>query len=90
MSSVGVFCRIEKSSVHILTCDLGRTLFWKKNAPTATNDISTMSGAMTLTSEMPLDFMAVSSTCSPRLPKVMSDARRMDNGSANGTIDRAA
>ena len=49
-----------------------------------------MSGAMTLTSEMPLDFMAVSSTCSPRLPNVINDANRMDSGNANGTIDRAA
>ena len=47
-------------------------------------------GLKTVSSEMPLDFMAVSSTCSPRLPNVMSEASKMASGKASGTIVRAA
>ena len=90
MSSVGEVCRIENSRVHIFTCDLGRTLFWKKKAPTATMAIRMASGFMMVVSEMPDDFKAVSSTCSPRSPKVISAASRILNGKASGTIDRAA
>ena len=90
MSRVGDFCLMEKSKVHIFTCDGGSTLFWKKKAPTLTSMINSVSGFITLSSEMPLDFIAVSSKCSPRLPNVMSEASNIDKGSASGTIDSAA
>ena len=36
-------------------------------------------------SEIPADFMASSSLFSPKLPNVISDANRVDKGSAIGT-----
>ena len=56
----------------------------------ATSTMSAMSGFMTVTSEMPDDFMAVSSTCSPRSPKVIIDASNMASGNAMGTSVSAA
>lgn len=47
-------------------------------------------GFITFSSETPDAFMAVSSKLSPRLPKVMSDASRMESGRAIGTMVRAA
>ena len=84
------FCLMENSKVHIFTCDCGSTSFWKKKAPTLTMAINTVSGFITLSNEIPLDFIAVSSKCSPRLPKVISDASNIDSGNAKGTIDTAA
>ena len=81
---------MEKSRVYIRACATGRTSFWKKKAPMAIATISTVSGFITLMSDIPEAFIAVSSKFSPRLPKVMSDARSMANGSARGTIVRAA
>ena len=81
---------MEKSSVHILTWDLGNALFMKKKAPMATNTIRMAIGFMMVVSEMPDDFRAVSSTCSPRSPKVISAASRMLNGNASGSNDKAA
>ena len=43
-----------------------------------------MSERMHFISEMPAALMAVSSELSPRLPKVMSDDRRMARGKACG------
>ncbi len=51
---------------------------------------SPISGFITLNSEIPPAFSAVSSKLSPRFPKVISDASRMANGKASGTIDNAA
>ncbi len=65
-------------------------MFWKKNAPTAMNEISTISGLITFSNEMPEAFIAVNSNFSPRLPKIISDASSMASGSAIGTIVRAA
>lgn len=73
-----------------MTCALGRMSFWKKKAPTAMPPMSTIRGAMTRSSETPEAFMAVSSDFSPRLPKVISEARRIASGNAMGTIDTAA
>jgi hypothetical protein len=39
---------------------------------------------------IPAAFIAVSSNFSPRLPKVISDARRMAKGKASGTTDTTA
>ena len=90
MSSVGDVCRIENSRVHIFTCDCGKTLFWKKNAPMDTSVMRMASGFMMVVNEMPDDLRAVSSMCSPRSPKVINAASRMLSGNASGTIDRAA
>ena len=49
-----------------------------------------MSGLITFRRDTPDDFIAVSSKCSPRLPKAMSEASKMDSGSAIGTIEIAA
>ncbi len=81
---------MEKRRVHIFTCALGRTSFWKKKAPTATPLIRTIRGDMALSSDIPEAFMAVSSNFSPKFPKVISDASRMARGSAMGTMLRAA
>ncbi len=52
--------------------------------------IRTMSGAIVRSSDMPEAFMAVSSNCSPRLPKVISEASSMASGSAIGIMVSAA
>lgn len=49
-----------------------------------------MRGFITVMSDMPDDLSAVSSTCSPRLPKVMSEASNIAKGSAMGTMEQAA
>ena len=71
-------------------CATGSTLFWKKNAPTATTAISTISERMMRKSDMPAAFMAVSSNFSPRLPNTISEANSTANGRAMGTKVSAA
>jgi hypothetical protein len=46
--------------------------------------ITTVSGLIILLSDKPLDFNAVSSFFSDKLPKVMSDDSKMANGKASG------
>ena len=46
--------------------------------------ITIVSGLIILLSDMPLDFNAVSSLLSEKLPKVMSDDSKMANGKASG------
>ena len=72
-------------SAHSFICDLGSTLFEKKNAPTQTNAMAIVSGRMIRNSDMPAAFMAVSSNFSPRLPNEISDANSIASGNANGT-----
>jgi len=46
---------------------------------------SAIKGFIIRRSEIPDAFIATSSYCSPRFPKVISDDKRMANGSASGT-----
>ncbi len=54
------------------------------------NTISTINGRIMRNSDMPAAFIAVSSSFSPRLPKVISEASSTASGSAIGTIVSAA
>ena len=49
-----------------------------------------VSGRMMRNRLTPAAFIAVSSLFSPRFPKVISEASRIANGSANGTTDATA
>ena len=89
MRKTGVFT-ILLASLVVSGCSIQDLMFWKKNAPIATNTIRMARGFMIVVKEMPEDFKAVSSTCSPKSPKVIKAANRILNGKASGTIDNAA
>ena len=52
----------------------------------ATKRDKTKVGTISLDRGMPADFMAVSSVCSPKLPKHISVASKVANGKAVGTV----
>ena len=66
------------------------TIIKAKKAKKASPIIKIVSGCMMRNNEMPADFIAVSSNFSPKLPNVIKEANKIDNGNANGTTDATA
>ena len=54
------------------------------------NEMKMMSGRMIRKSEIPADFIAISSKFSPKLPNVINEASNIARGSANGTNEATA
>jgi hypothetical protein len=63
----------------------GNILFEKKNAPMVIIVVIIIRGLIIRGNEMPADFMASNSLFSPKLPRVISEANRVDKGNAIGT-----
>ena len=61
---------------------MGITLSAYQNAKIVSNKDTMAKGAIILLMGIPADFMATTSKRSPILPKVISDANRIANGSA--------
>ncbi len=62
----------------------------KKKAPILRKATVIAKGRMIRKSEMPAAFIAVSSTCSAKLPKQMSELSNIAKGKANGTTEAVA
>ena len=90
MSSSGDFCRMLHSSVANCLVALGCTMSWKKKLATQISVDTMKMGLSILISGMPAAFMDKSSSFSPMLPKLISDASNMARGRDMGTSVKLA
>ena len=86
MSRAGFFCRISYNKLNALRFALGTIISLKKKEPTINSRTKKEIGSNILNKEIPELLIAVSSLCSPRLPKVIKEDNKMARGNAKGTM----
>ena len=85
MSNEGFDQTISASNVCDFKTATGIIKFENKKATPHINRLTTKSGRMNRSSEIPDDLTATNSMLSPRLPNVISDESNTARGKASGT-----